>query len=330
MYIEKLEKKFAELHGARYAIAMNSGTATLHSALYAVDTIRGDVVLSPALTVFMDTSATIQAGAQPGYVDVDPDTFLIMPVQCDESVSAIITVGLYGAEAPLTDGMIPVIEDNAQAFNGSFNGDMASYSFESSKHFSCGEGGILITNNERYAARARMFANHGYKFNTAEGGRTKLSPDEMADPEYERHAIIGYNYRMPEICAQMLLFQLDRYDEIVMRRRMMANLYATAAHGCKWLRMQKYTGKHSFWTFPLVLERDDITVSDFIRTFTSLGGENVRACWRLPYKEPAYCGEVPSCPNAEYLQPRLMQFKTNMVDQRQAEVLFETIKYYGG
>jgi hypothetical protein len=94
--------------------------------------------------------------------------------------------------------------------------------------------------------------------------------------------------------------------------------------------MQKYTGKHSFWTFPLVLERDDITVIDFIGTFTGMGGNSVRACWRLPYHEPAYMGYVPSCPNAEYLQPRLMQFKTNMVDQRQAEVLFETIKYYGG
>ena len=98
-WCQLLEKKFAELIGTKYAIAMNSGTATLHSALEALGVGPGDEVISPALTVFMDTSATLHANAVPVYADIDEHTFNISPEEIRKKITsktkAIITVGVY-------------------------------------------------------------------------------------------------------------------------------------------------------------------------------------------------------------------------------------------
>ena len=188
-----LESEFSKKFESDYAIAMNSGTSTLHAALVAVGVKPGDEVISPALTVIMDTSATIHAGAVPVYADIDPETFNIDPDDIERKITsktkAIIIVPLYGLPCNMDRIMeisekynIPVIEDNAQCFLSTYKGKkigtfgaFASYSFENSKHMSCGEGGILITNNEEYATTARKVSNHGFKNSTAVNGRIKLN-----------------------------------------------------------------------------------------------------------------------------------------------------------
>lgn len=342
--IEKCEKLFAEKFGAKYAIAMNSGTATLHSALYAVGMKEGSKVISPALTVFMDTSATIHAQADPVFADIDQNNWMIIPDTIEKTksdIDAIIAVGLYGAEIPketidyAKDKKIPIIEDNAQAFNLRFFGDMASYSFESSKHISCGEGGMLITNNESYARYARMFANHGFGFSRAESTRTKLTDNEMSNPEYQRHYYVGYNYRMPEVCAEMLYPQIENIEKIIEQRKMCADIYKAAIpEEVYWLVQQKSNGLNSFWTFPLSLRKGNI--SDFIKKFREYGGDPVRAAWQIPYHEYSYSrlGKLSSrCFVAEDIQPTLMQFKTNYKKERemvnQAKILSKTIQAFG-
>jgi perosamine synthetase len=185
-----LEAAFCEKFGVKYAIAMNSGTATLHSALVACGVAPGDEVIIPALTVIMDATAVIHAGAIPVYADINPNTFNIEPTTLEQRIT------------PRTKAIIAVvvIEDNAQCFLGKYRGkiagtigDMASFSFENSKHISCGEGGIVVTNNEQYAEKARKIGGHGYKHLKANEGRVRLRQDDFQRPDYKRFDTVGYN-----------------------------------------------------------------------------------------------------------------------------------------
>ena len=142
-----MEQHLADKFGVKHAVAFNSGTSTLHAALEACGVREGDEVISPALTVIMDTTATIHANAIPVYVDIDPQTFTMNPKDIEDKITertkAIIVVSLYGLPCDMDPIMkiakehnISVIEDNAQCFMRRYKGkltstfgDVASYSF---------------------------------------------------------------------------------------------------------------------------------------------------------------------------------------------------------
>jgi perosamine synthetase len=344
-----LERAFAELHGVRYAIAMNSGTATLHAALVALDVGPGDEVISPALTVIMDAAATIHAGATPVFADVDPYTFNIDPEDVQRKITprtkAIIAVSLYGLP-PDYDALqfgIPIIEDNAQCLLSTYKGRiagsigaMASYSFETSKHISCGEGGILITDDEGLAVRARKLAGHGFKNLQAEEGRVRLDRDVFQNPHYKRHDTIGYNYRLSEFGAAVAIAQLEKVSELLDARITSANLFLEAMAGCDYLIPQFIPEgySHTYYTLGvLYLGADAIGVSweDFRRAYIENGGDGIYGAWSVPYQEPALSHlSCEPCSIAESIQPRLMQFKTNYKDMdlaaMKAAALEKTIK----
>ena len=212
-----LEKDFAKKFECKYGVASNSGTSTMHSALLAVGVKPGDEVISPALSVIMNTSTTIHANSIPVYVDIDPETFCIDPKKIEEKITsktkAIFIVNVYGLPCDIDEIMeiskkynIPVIEDNAECFLSTYKGKIvgsrchiSSFSFENSKHISCGEGGIIITNNEKYAKSCRKVGGHGFKSLEADNGAVKKDKNLLQHPSYERHDEIGWNYRLPEI-----------------------------------------------------------------------------------------------------------------------------------
>jgi perosamine synthetase len=344
-----LERAFAELHGVKYAIAMNSGTATLHAALVALDVGPGDEVISPALTVIMDAAATVHAGATPVFADVDPYTFNLDPEDVQRKITprtkAIIAVSLYGLP-PDYDALqfgIPIIEDNAQCLLSTYKGRiagsigaMASYSFETSKHISCGEGGILITDNEALAVRARKLAGHGFKNLQAEEGRVRLDRDVFQNPHYKRHDTIGYNYRLSEFCAAVAMAQLENVSELLDARITSANLFLEAMAGCYYLIPQFIPEgySHSYYTLGVLYHGADaigVSWEDFRRAYIDNGGDGIYGAWSVPYQEPALSHLVcEPCPNAESIQPRLMQFKTNYKDMdlasMKADALAKTIE----
>ena len=368
-WANKLESDFAKLHGVKYAIAMNSGTSTLHAALLAVGVSPGDEVITPALTVIMDTTAIIHANAIPVYVDIEPRTFNIDPDLIESAISdrtrAIIVVSLYGLPPNLPKIIqiakkhrIPVIEDNAQMMLSSVNGklagtfgDISSWSFENTKHISAGEGGIVTTNNEQLAILMRKIGGHGFKNLQASEGRIRLNQDVFQDPNYKRHDLLGWNYRMPEFNAAIALAQLERVEELVNLRQKSAQIFLDELVPSGFFQTQlipqNYT--HSYYTLAVVYHGKEIhgvSWQNFRKKYIELGGDGIYGAWSVPYQEPLIADgyfkksnpniyadisfKKGICPVAEQIQPLIMQFKTNYRDlklaKRKAKILSETIK----
>lgn len=377
---QRLERAFAARFGAKYAITHNSGTSTLHSALAAFGVGPGDEVIVPALTVIMCGYAVLHAGARPVFADVDPDTFLIDPKDIERKITtktrAIMAVNLYGQVCDMQAIMaiakkhnLYVLEDCAECYLGTDTegrlggtiGHVGSFSFENSKHLSTGDGGILITNDEKLAERMRKFGGMGFKNIRAENGQVRKSKEVFQDPKYLRHDAFGWNYRLSEISAAVGLGQAERIDELVAKRRQIAEKYlqAIAETGCTWLVPQKVPAGaiNAYYTFTARYEGESavgVTWYDFRKKFMAEGGDGIYAAWALVYNEPImqlihkegkfFADEKPqapawkgflegvACPNAEKLQPKLMQFTANQGIEadmdKQMNALKATIKFF--
>ncbi len=367
----RLEQLFVELCGVRFAVAHVNGTATLHSALVAAGVGPGDEVIVPPLTMASTAMAVLQANAVPVFADIDPGTWTLDPASAAASVSertkAIMPVALYGLMPDMDPLMelagahgLKVIEDDAECLLGMYKGrvsgsiaHLSSFSFQSSKQVTAGEGGMVVTDDEDLALQVRRFNSLGYAgVGTA---KAKITKEDIQDPDYARHVSVGYNYRMSELCAAVALAQTERVHELVQARVHSATAFLQAFSECAWLIPQAVPLGYvnSYWTLVLRLA-DDAPTSwhEFRDRFRSLGGDGIYAAWRLNYLEPAFReGRLYSngqpfgaaqrrggitqrygtglCPVAERIQPRLLQFKTNYWNptdcERQAEALRRTV-----
>ena len=342
-YVQRFEEEWCKYIGVKYAIAHNSGTSGLHTCLLAAGVGKGDEVIVSALSPIMPAFAVLYCGATPVFADVREATFNIDWTDVDRKVTnktkAIIGINLYGL--PMTD-FLPycikriVIEDSAECVlpDMKIRGNMAIFSFERTKHLSTGEGGMAVTNEPELAKWIRKFGGIGYKHLTAELGRTEANPDIFHDPHYKRHDCVGYNYRMSELCAQEGWQFMTTLFLAIRKRQQIAKLYDDAIKDCGWVRPQFIPEgyEHSYFTYAVVLERDDSKWKDFYNKFKELSGDTFYAAWSLPYQEPALAGLTGDCPVAEYLQPRMMQFKTNYKTIKEAEqkadALNKTIRWF--
>lgn len=364
--MRRLEEAFAKRFGAKYAISFVNGTATMHGALEAYGIKPGDEVIVPPLTMAATAFAVLQANGTPVFADVEPDTFQISVSSIEKNITpntrAIITVALYGLSPDMDPIMaiakkhkLMVIEDNAECFLGTYKGRIvgtlghcASFSFQSSKHITSGEGGMIITDDLKLAEKIRKVQSLGYAGVSATKGKiTKL---EIQQPDYSRHVTLGWNYRMPELCCAVALAQLENIDDLVQRRVEVAHLFAKAAEGYeKWFIPQKVDSDYgnSFWTWVAKIDHPNISWLEFRDRFMEFGGDGIYAAWKLTYLEPMFqefsllgrenfiSMENKSkykeglCPVAERLQQRLVQFKTNYWNIndgiKQAEALAKTL-----
>lgn len=364
VYNNKLEAAFAKQFNANYAIGHCNGTATLHVALLACGVQAGDEVIVPALTMSSTSIPVVLMGAIPVFADSDIDTFQISAESIEKCITpktkAIITVSLFGL-APDYDKILhlckkhnlALIEDNAECFFGEYKGklvgefgDFASFSFQASKHLATGEGGMLICNDEDLADKARRHNCLGYAGVSAKQG--KITRNDIQDPNYNRHISFGYNYRMSELQAACALGQLERAKELVDNRIEVAKIFDEAIKGQTLLKRQAEPEgyKNSYWAYCLVLDTDNPEKDwyKFRDLFQKNGGDGYYAAWKLSYNEPAYQNilqpqngvwqkfDANLCPNAEYLQKRLIQLKTNYWDleeaHQQAAILKKTIEEY--
>jgi len=215
----EFEQKFADFCGTKYAVALNSGTAALHTALHVMGVEKGDEVITTPFTFIATANSILMAGAKPVFADVEPETFTINPKAIEDKITkrtkAIITVDIYGHlcdyekinKIAKKQGLL-VVEDACQAVNaeldgkkaGSF-GDIGVFSFYATKNLTCGEGGAIVTSNEKYAEKAVLFRQHGMS--------------ALGAYDYNE---VGYNYRTTDINAAILVEQLKKIERITQKR----------------------------------------------------------------------------------------------------------------
>ena len=213
--VAEFEHRFAEMHGCRHGIAVANGTVSLRVALLAADIGAEDEVIVPPYTFVSTATAVVEANAVPVFADVDLSTFNMDPKAVEAAITArtkaIIPVHFAGHPADMDEIMaiardhdLIVIEDAAHAHGARYRnrpagslGDLASFSFQSSKNLTSGEGGIITTNDDALADSCRSIQNCG----RVPGGKW-----------YEHHTISG-NYRLGEFQGAVLNCQLDRLEE---------------------------------------------------------------------------------------------------------------------
>ncbi|MEV4709593.1 aminotransferase class I/II-fold pyridoxal phosphate-dependent enzyme [Actinoplanes sp. NPDC049316] len=223
--VTALESELADRFGVRHAVAVSSGTAALHTALRAVGVGPGDEVLVPALTVIMSVAPIIHAGARPVFVDCTPDGADLdhtdLSAKVTPATKAVLPVHLWGRIGDLArlggwadEHRLLVVEDACQA-QGSRTGDrhagtgsaIGCFSMKDGKVLWCGEGGYLLTDNDRYAAAARSYRSHG------------LPPPPPGYPPQ-----VAQNYRLAEPLAVIARANLARLDDLLARRQHQAAL----------------------------------------------------------------------------------------------------------
>ncbi len=221
----EFEKQFAEWQGSKYAISVATGTAALHVALAALGIGPGDEVIVPSYTFIATSFSVVQAGAIPRFADVNLEDHCISVESAEKLVTkrtkAIMPVHLYGNVCDMDKIMafakkhnLFVIEDNAEAFGGVYKGKktgtlghIAGCSFCQNKTFTTGgEGGMVTTDDEDLAWKARSFRDHGYDV------KQRLSLLELEQKLPYIHNLVGWNYRMTEMQSAIGLAELERMD----------------------------------------------------------------------------------------------------------------------
>ncbi len=360
-FSERLEKKFSELHNVKYSICINSCTSALHVAFLAIGIKKNDEVLVPALTPIMCGTTIHLAGGTPVYVDVNPETFLIDTNDIEKKITkktkAILAVHMYGGVCDLKKlkkicqaNKLFLIEDCAESMiardennfiTGSV-GDIGCWSFQSAKQLTCGDGGILTTNNRLLAKRLRKFSNLGFRVLDAESNKIVVSKDERQNPNYKRFDEIGFNYRMNEFSAAIALAQCERVNYFVKNRRKAALSLTNTLKNNKYLIPQKIPSKaySTYYTLAVKLDRKDkknLNWIKFRKKFIEYGGDGIYAASRLIHQEPAIkknkIGKKSNkTPVAKNLQKNLLLFTTNQANdfevKKQTNALKKTINFF--
>ncbi len=260
--VAAFEKAFALRHNVKHAIAVTSATTGLHLALSAAGIGPGDEVIVPAFTWVSTANCVLYCGATPVFVDVDRETFNIDIADLKRRLSprtrAVVPVHLFGlcadieAIRALATSDILILEDAACAAGAASNsqpagslGDIGVFSFHPRKSITTGEGGMITTNNDRLAERARTLRNHGASVSEEErhvGPRPYLLPD---------FAELGFNYRMTDLQGAVGLVQLAKLDRYVSERCERAAYYRKELESLSWLRLptEPSNGRHAWQAF---------------------------------------------------------------------------------
>ncbi len=257
--VNKFEDKFAEFCSTKYAVALNSGTAALHTALNVAGIKQDDEVITTPFTFIATANTILMQGAKPIFADIDDVTFNINPVEIDKKITkktkAIVTVDLYGylcdydaINKIANKNKLIVIEDACQSINADYKGkkagsfgNIAAFSFYATKNITCGEGGAITTNSKSYADNAKLFRQHG---------RSSMS-------QYE-YVSLGYNYRMTDISASILLAQLKKINFITKKRIENATYLSKGLRKIKGIKVPVVENgyKHVFHQYTIKVEDD--------------------------------------------------------------------------
>ncbi|MEO7659524.1 MAG: DegT/DnrJ/EryC1/StrS family aminotransferase [Pyrinomonadaceae bacterium] len=257
-----LEQKFAEKFGAKYAFACTSGSAAIHIAVATVNPNPGDEIITTSITDMGALSPLMYRGVVPVFCEVDPKTLNVMAETIKAKISdrtkAIIVTHLFGNPCDMDAIMalakehnLPVIEDSAQTFLAKCGdkfagtiGDIGCFSLQQGKHMTTGEGGMVVTNDEKIARHMFLYINKAWGYG-----------DANAD-----HYFMALNYRISELQAAVALAQLEKLEETVASRQRTAAMFEELLVGIEGIETPVIAGNatHVYWKYCLTVDDSKI------------------------------------------------------------------------
>lgn len=310
--IADFEKKVADYTGAKYAVAISNGTAALHAACFAAGIGEGDEVITTPVTFAASSNCVLYMGGTPVFADIDMKTYNICPEDIEKKITAktkaIIPVHFTGQPCDMDKineiakrHKLMVIEDAAHALGAVYKGrkigsisDMTTFSFHPVKHITTGEGGMIVTNNEKLYERLKLFRSHGIT-------REEKLLLKNEGPWYYEQQALGYNYRITDIQCALGCSQMNKLDMFLEKRRDIAERYNKAFAGNKNIvaPYQDESGINAYHLY-VIWVKPEIRKELFIRLREAGIGVNVHyiPVYMHPYyRENGY--ENVTCPNAE-------------------------------
>lgn len=322
--IAELEKKLCALTGAEYAVVCANGTAALHMAALAAGMKEGDEVITTPITFAASANCALYCGARPVFADIDPETYNIDPEKVEAAVTpatkAVVAVDYTGQSVafdPLRDickkhGLV-LIEDGAHVIGTKYRGqpngslsDMTTLSFHPVKTVTGGEGGAVLTNDETYYKKLLLYRAHGITRDE------RLMEHEPDGAWYYEQIALGYNYRITDMQAALIISQLDKLSMFSRRRKEIVKRYDEAFSEMPELFVQREipesdTTRH-LYILRIVPEKLNINRKQF---FAALSAENV--CCNVHYIPTYYFPYYEKlgyqrglCPNAEKLYEEII------------------------
>lgn len=323
--VDEMEHTLEAYTGAKYAVAVSNGTAALHCACLAAGIKEGDEVITTPLTFAASANCAVYCGATPVFADIDPDTYNIDPKSIREKITdktkAVVAVDFTGQAVKNQEireicdefGLV-FIEDAAHAIGTKYNGqqvgslaDMTCFSFHPVKTITGGEGGAVMTNNEEYYEQLRLVRTHGI---THDERFMEGAPHE--GPWYYEQVRLGYNYRLTDFQAALIVSQMGKLDSFVQRRKEIVEQYNKAFAKLPEIIIQQEipesdTCRH-LYIIQLDLDKLTCTRREF---FDAMSAENVQCqihyvpvYWFPFYQHRGY--EKGLCPNAEKVYSGIM------------------------
>lgn len=286
--INELEDKLCELTGAKYAVVCSNGTAALHMAAMAAGLGEGDELITTPITFAASANCALYVGATPVFADINEETYNIDPSSVEEHINektkAVVAVD-YTGQAVELDRLIDIckknnlvlIEDGAHSIGTLYNGkgvgslaDMTTFSFHPVKTITGGEGGAVLTNSEEYYKKLLLARSHGITRDSS------LLENESHGPWYYEQVNLGYNYRMTDIQAGLIISQLEKLAMFIARRKEIVSKYNEAFSKIDSIIVQREipesdTARH---LYILRINPDKLKINRR-QFFDALGAENV-------------------------------------------------------
>jgi len=330
-YITAFEEKFSKYCGAKYGIATSNGTTALHLALASLGIKTGDEVIIPTFTMIATVNSVTYTGAKPVLVDSELKTWNMDPSKIEKKITqktkAIMVMHTYGHPCDMDlireiaeKHDLYVVEDAAEAHGAEYKGkktgslsDAGCFSFYANKIITTGEGGMVVTNNEKIAEMA------------------KLLRDQAFEPKRFIHRYVGFNYRITNLQAAIGVAQMDIIDESVNTRRRNAQLYNSLLKDVKGITLPPNASwaKNVYWMYTVLIEDSFGMSRDDLMKFLKGKGIDTRSAFYPVHAQPVYAKQYASekYPVADELSRKGINLPSgNILTKSQIETVVEAIK----